>query len=99
LALKRSEHLAPLGPQHPGKHQGRKSEQGEGGNGREHRRFSFRFALNSSRNSFVPKRVSKSFNLDDVPQMFRNCQASLFYLCSFLAGHRAEVLEFRGVIR
>jgi hypothetical protein len=66
LAPKRGEHLAPLGPKHPGKHQDRKSEQGEGGNGREHRRFSFRFALSSSQNGFVPKRASKSFNPNDV---------------------------------
>jgi hypothetical protein len=67
LAPKRGEHLSPLGPKHPGKHQSCKSEQGEGSNGRKHRRFSFRFALPNSGNGIVPKRASMFFNSDYVP--------------------------------
>ena len=71
MPLERGSHFAPLGLEHAGEHQDRKSQQGKGRYDCKHRRFSFRFCAEQFRNGFVPKRVGISFDPDYVLQMFR----------------------------
>jgi hypothetical protein len=98
VSLERGSHFAPLGLEHAGEHQDRKSQQGKGRYDCKHRRFSFRFALNSSGTAFVPKRVGISFNADNVLQMFRRCQSPFVLPMFFQPPVRPEVLEIPPII-
>jgi hypothetical protein len=98
VSLERGSHLAPLGLEHAGEHQDRKSQQGKGRYDCKHRRFSFRFALNSSGTASF--RNGSAY--PSTRTMFCKCSADVNHICSFyvpLAAGQAEVLEIPPIIR